>query len=125
MNKKEAIDLLNQVALKLEQRGLAPASDIEKLRALAHQLEQAEGKEISTAKEHNQKVSKVRETLMKIIEDLEESDEQISELYRTDKEQLEKRKLVLMKILKEKGNLLAMERDELKAIIKTLHDGGN
>jgi len=38
-NKNEAIALLNRVALRLEQRGISPASDIEKLRALAHQLE--------------------------------------------------------------------------------------
>jgi len=36
---KEAIGLLNRVALRLEQRGISPAADIEKLRALAHQLE--------------------------------------------------------------------------------------
>ena len=40
VNKNEAIDLLNRVALRLEQRGIAPASDIENLRVLANQLEQ-------------------------------------------------------------------------------------
>ena len=40
MSKKEVIDLLNRVALRLEQRGIAPETDIEKLRALAYRLEQ-------------------------------------------------------------------------------------
>ena len=40
INKQEAIDLLSRVALRLEQRGIGPAADTEKLRALAHQLEQ-------------------------------------------------------------------------------------
>ena len=40
LNKEEVIHLLNRVATQLEQRGIAPASNIEKLRVLAHQLEQ-------------------------------------------------------------------------------------
>ena len=40
INKKEAIALLNQVALRLEQRGIGPTADVEKLRVLANQLEQ-------------------------------------------------------------------------------------
>ena len=39
LNKEEAIDLLRRVANELEIRGIEPASDIEKLRALARQLE--------------------------------------------------------------------------------------
>lgn len=38
ITKKEAIDLLSGVAEKLAYRGIEPASDIEKLRALAHQI---------------------------------------------------------------------------------------
>ena len=44
INKNEAIDLLNRVALRLEQRGIEPVSDIEKLRILANQLEQKWGR---------------------------------------------------------------------------------
>ena len=40
LNKEEAIHLLLIVANELEIRGIEPASDIEKLRVLAHQLEQ-------------------------------------------------------------------------------------
>lgn len=43
LNKEEVPDLLNRVADKLEYRGIEPASDIEKLRVLAHQLEQERG----------------------------------------------------------------------------------
>lgn len=39
LNKEEAIHLLRRVADQLEYRGIEPASDIEKLRVLAHQLE--------------------------------------------------------------------------------------
>ena len=39
ITKKEAIDLLNRVATLLEQRGIEPASDIEKLRVLAHYID--------------------------------------------------------------------------------------
>ena len=42
LNKKEAIYLLLQVANELECRGIEPASDTEKLRVLAHQLEEQE-----------------------------------------------------------------------------------
>ena len=38
ITKKEAIDLLSRVADKLEYRAIEPASDIEKLRVLAHQI---------------------------------------------------------------------------------------
>jgi len=38
ITKKEAIDLLSRVANELEDRGIEPASDIEKLRVLAHQI---------------------------------------------------------------------------------------
>ena len=39
LSKKEAIDLLSRVADKLEYRGIEPASDIEKLRVLAHYID--------------------------------------------------------------------------------------
>lgn len=40
LNKEEAIHLLLRVANQLEHRGIEPAADTEKLRVLAHQLEQ-------------------------------------------------------------------------------------
>lgn len=40
INKEESIVLLNRVADKLEKRGVESASDVEKLRVLARQLEQ-------------------------------------------------------------------------------------
>jgi len=43
LNKKETIHLLDRVANKLEERGIEPASDVEKLRVLSRQLEQEWG----------------------------------------------------------------------------------
>lgn len=40
LTKKEAMALLIRVADNLDHRGIEPASDIEKLRALAYQVEQ-------------------------------------------------------------------------------------
>ena len=76
ITKKEAIDLLSRVANELEYREIEPASDIEKLRVLAHQIREEtfilshtatiEKGQIYTTKDKNDKWGELKLVITKV-----------------------------------------------------------
>ena len=98
----------------------------------------AEGKGVLTASEHNRRVSEAQKALVRVSKDLEGLGAHelaieildvingwVEGLYQKQesKEELEARKMMLVGILKETGDLPENEWDELAAIVKTLHRG--
>lgn len=98
-----------------------------------------EGKGVLTTEEYNDRISKAQETLVRVMNEIEElgadgfvigildmCNGAIEDLHRPqgEREELEARKLELAEILKKTGDLDELEWDELTHIVEKLHRGG-